>query len=574
MANRDDLFVPRKTLSDGLAPASSGDPGVVRETVFSNSSAITINDSASNPTAATPYPSIINVTSSPNNITNLTVTITGFSHTNAADVDMLLVGPTGAKMLIWSDVGGDSPGGNVSNLTITLSDAATHFMGRPGATGGDATTLASGTFKPTNCNSVNQCDTVNNGSANDTFPSPAPSGPYLSNSPLASVGTSTIASIFNNTNPVGQWKLYVSDDAGGDAGSISGGWSLNITATGPTATNGSVSGKITGNDGASVSGAVVNLNGSQSRKTITDANGQYRFDNVETSGFYTVTPSRANFTFSPSQRSFSQLGINTDAAFTGASNGDAANPLETSEYFVRQQYLDFLGREPDEGGLNYWSARINECGADSGCIRQRRIDVSAAFFMSEEFQQTGSYIYRLYKAGLGRELNYQEFTSDRSQVVDNGTLNSSRQAFANSFVERAEFVQKYNGANTASSFVDALMQTIRQTDGVDLAGQRDALMARYQTGSSQNESRALALRDAIEAASFRQAEYNRSFVQIEYFGYLKRDTDSGGYNFWLDVLNNRVAGNYQSMVCAFLTSSEYQRRFSFIVTRSNSECGQ
>src|SRR5256714_10053185 len=262
MANRDDLFVPRKTLSDGPQPASSGDPGVVREATFSNSSAITINDSS----AATPYPSIINVTSSPNNITNLTVTITGFSHTNAADVDMLLVGPTGAKMLIWSDVGGDSPGGNVSNLTITLSDAATHFMGRPGATGGDATTLASGTFKPTNCNSVNQCDTVNNGSANDTFPSPAPSGPYLSNSPLASVGTSTIASIFNNTNPVGQWKLYVSDDAGGDAGSISGGWSLNIKTTGAKGPKGRGNGKKTGHKRAPLNGAGRKLKAAPTRE--------------------------------------------------------------------------------------------------------------------------------------------------------------------------------------------------------------------------------------------------------------------------------------------------------------------
>ena len=87
-----------------------------------------------------------------------------------------------------------------------------------------------------------------------------------------------------------------------------------------------------------------------------------------------------------------------------------------------------------------------------------------------------------------------------------------------------------------------------------------------------NEARALALREAIEDAGFRQAEYNRAFVLIEYFGYLRRDADTGGYQFWLDVLNNRVAGNYQSMVCAFLTSTEYQRRFSSVVTHSNGEC--
>jgi hypothetical protein len=63
-------------------------------------------------------------------------------------------------------------------------------------------------------------------------------------------------------------------------------------------------------------------------------------------------------------------------------------------------------------------------------------------------------------------------------------------------------------------------------------------------------------------------------VQMEYFGYLRRDTDADGYRFWLDVLNNRDAGNYRGMVCSFLTSTEYQRRFGTVVTRSNSECGR
>jgi hypothetical protein len=62
-------------------------------------------------------------------------------------------------------------------------------------------------------------------------------------------------------------------------------------------------------------------------------------------------------------------------------------------------------------------------------------------------------------------------------------------------------------------------------------------------------------------------------VLTEYFGYLKRDPDEGGYQFWLDVLNNHVPGNYRAMVCAFITSAEYQQRFSSVVTHTNSECG-
>ncbi|HMF56099.1 MAG TPA: DUF4214 domain-containing protein [Pyrinomonadaceae bacterium] len=358
---------------------------------------------------------------------------------------------------------------------------------------------------------------------------------------------------------------------------------VNATGTGctitqqPTAAPADVSGIVTTSDGQPLGGVTMALTSDNTLRTITDSTGHYAFTGLNTDTFYTVTPDIANYSFSPQNRSFSLSGSRTDATFTASANSLASgNPLDTPEYFVRQQYLDFLGREPDQSGLDFWSGKLRACGSDASCMRQERINVSAAFFQSDEFQQTGSFVYRLYKAGLGRQLSYQEFSSDRLQVVDQGTgtLSASRAAFANSFVQRAEFTQRYNGANSASSFVNALVDSIRQTDGIDLSAQRDALIARYQSGSSQNDSRSLVLRDAIEAGSFQQAETNPSFVLIEYFGYLKRDADSGGFNFWLDVLNNRVPGNYQSMVCAFLTSSEYQQRFSSVVTRFNSECGQ
>jgi hypothetical protein len=61
---------------------------------------------------------------------------------------------------------------------------------------------------------------------------------------------------------------------------------------------------------------------------------------------------------------------------------------------------------------------------------------------------------------------------------------------------------------------------------------------------------------------------------MEYFGYLRRDLDPGGYDFWLNVLNNREPNNYRGMVCAFITSAEYQLRFSLLVTHTNAECAQ
>ena len=147
----------------------------------------------------------------------------------------------------------------------------------------------------------------------------------------------------------------------------------------------------------------MRLSGAKTAETITDASGAYQFDSVDSGGFYTVTPALANYHFSPANRSFSLIGNMTDAVFTGSPDATVVgNPSDTTEYFVRQQYLDFLGREPDQGGFEYWVGQLNQCGSDADCTRQRRIDVSAAFFASEEFQQTGSYIYGLYAGALGR----------------------------------------------------------------------------------------------------------------------------------------------------------------------------
>src|SRR5262249_37761941 len=107
----------------------------------------------------------------------------------------------------------------------------------------------------------------------------------------------------------------------------------------PTATNGSVSGTITDSRGTPVSGVTISMIGSESRETISDSSGKYSFDGVETNGFYTVTPSRANYTFSPANRSFSLLGVHTEASFTANANNDHVNAIDTTEFFVRQQYL-------------------------------------------------------------------------------------------------------------------------------------------------------------------------------------------------------------------------------------------
>ncbi|MFM7371197.1 MAG: proprotein convertase P-domain-containing protein, partial [Sphaerospermopsis kisseleviana] len=159
--------------------------------IFTNPNNITIPDVG----ASNPYPSIINVSGLTGNITSLKVTLTNLSHTWPDDIDVLLVSPTGAKAILMSDVGGSS---YLQNVTLTFDPTATANLP-------DSDQITSGSYKPT--------DFV----SGDLFNSPAPVGPY-----------GTDFSVFNNTNPNGNWSLYVMDDTGLDVGSIAGGWSLLI----------------------------------------------------------------------------------------------------------------------------------------------------------------------------------------------------------------------------------------------------------------------------------------------------------------------------------------------------------
>jgi hypothetical protein len=245
------------------------------------------------------------------------------------------------------------------------------------------------------------------------------------------------------------------------------------------------------------------------------------------------------------------------------------NQIDDAQFFVGQHYRDFLNREPDAGGLNYWTGRINAC-ADASCVNRERINVSAAFFVENEFQRTGSFVYRFHKASYGARPSFQQFNSDRSLVPEGPQLEANKQSFAESWVQRIEFLQKYPPGFSGPQFIDALLENIRQNSGVDLGNERAALITDYNA----NLSRARILRLVADNQAFQSAEYNRSFVMMQYFGYLRRDPDEGGYQFWLDVLNNRVPNNFRAMVCAFLTSTEYQQRFGSFITRGNSDCGQ
>jgi aldose sugar dehydrogenase len=250
-----------------------------------------------------------------------------------------------------------------------------------------------------------------------------------------------------------------------------------------------------------------------------------------------------------------------------------SNPIDDARFFVRQHYLDFLNREPDKGGLDYWTSQITNCGVDANCINIKRTDVSAAFFVEQEFQQTGFFLYRFTKAALGVRPTYEQFTRDRNALTVGAGLEASKQAFAEEFVQRPDFISKYGASSNCPDFVDALINTVQQGSAINMTARRTELIGECNIYANAGATqRARVVRKLIEYPEFVEAEYNPAFVLAEYFGYLKRNPDEGGYQFWLDVLNTRVPGNYRSMVCAFITSREYQERFSPVVPHNNTEC--
>ena len=338
---------------------------------------------------------------------------------------------------------------------------------------------------------------------------------------------------------------------------------FNLTLA-PSASDGVVSGRLTDPNGVPLAGAVVNLSGTQNRKFITNANGEYRFDNVETSGFYTVRPSLVNFEFSPEERSFSQLGNNTSASFTGSQVGSGANAIDTPEYFVRQHYLDFLGREPDENGFNFWSNQVLECGGDSGCSERRLINVSAAYFQSIEFQLTGGLVDGLYRASFARAPRYAEFMPDLSAIAAGvvvgqpeweAKMRANQQAFVHGFMQRAAFRETFDALSN-DAYVDLL---ISHTNVRYSLSERDGLVTSLGDGSL---TRADVLRRLVDDQRFINMKRNEMFVMMEYFGYLRRDPDAGGFAFWLNKLN-QFDGNFEQaeMVKAFIHSGEYRARF-------------
>jgi len=271
----------------------------------------------------------------------------------------------------------------------------------------------------------------------------------------------------------------------------------------------------------------------------------------------------------------------------------ATNPIDDTDTFVRQQYRDFLNREPDASGLAFWKDNIDKCNDPARrpagltvpqCIELFRINTSAAFFISIEFQDTGYYVERIYKTGFGDispptvpvPVRFTNFLRDTQQIgagviVGQGSwqmqLDNNKSAFALSFVQRAAFLSRYPGPTSATEFVDSLDAN---AGSVLSDSERSALISELSPNPADPSLRADVLRKVADNATLKQREFNRAFVLMQYFGYLRRNPDAApepnlnfdGYNFWLNKLN-QFNGNFVNadMVKAFLSSAEYRQRF-------------
>jgi len=329
--------------------------------------------------------------------------------------------------------------------------------------------------------------------------------------------------------------------------------------------------------------------------------GTMKFAAGETEKSFDVVINQDSYLESPSETFTVKLSNPTGGAMLGTTSVATVDILDTSgglspnfnviddtRTFVRQQYHDFLNREADPAGLAFWMDNIDRCNdparrptdlTPEQCKRVMRINTSAAFFLSIEFSQSGGLVQAFYAAALDRPNNrpgYLEFIRDnqavgRGVIVGEGnwqqTLNENREAFMQDFVMRPEFVGLYPTVDSPNAYVNKIY--------LHALG-RPATATELNEGTSEfgghaaaadPAARARALLRVTRSAGF-GGEVNRSFVQMQYIGYLRRnpnelpDTNFDGYDFWLNKLN-RFKGNFieADMVGAFIESDEYRARF-------------
>ena len=249
---------------------------------------------------------------------------------------------------------------------------------------------------------------------------------------------------------------------------------------------------------------------------------------------------------------------------------DGPNPILTSPFFVRQHYLDFLSREPEQAGLDDWTSVLNNCSDVNNNPTCDRITVSAAFFDSVEFQLKGYFVYRFYKLGFNRLPSYTEIVTDMRAVTGQtaSEVFQKKAAFTNAFVQRPEFLSLYPASMTNAQYVAALLgrYNLTQITTPDPTAPDGTMKVTLTSTDLMNQlnlntlTRAQVLRAIADSDEVFGLEYNQAFVAMQYFGYLRRSPDTAGYNAWLTYFNAHPT-DFRTMVIGFVNSAEYRLRF-------------
>ena len=366
---------------------------------------------------------------------------------------------------------------------------------------------------------------------------------------------------------------------------------ITITRTGPTS-------------GVSTVDYTVNNATATQRGDFTYASGTVVFNVNETSKTFPVLISEDGYTEGTESATVQLTGA------TGASIGTPSaaslqiqdndflavvtNPIDDAATFVGQHYHDFLNRQADANGQTFWTDQITSCGNNASCRDEKRTNVSAAFFLSVEFQNTGYFAFRFYRASFPDNAQrprgvprYLEFLRDeqtlQSNVVVGQTnwetvLEQNKQGFALDWVDRSDFIAEYPTTMTRDEYIDKLFT---RSGATPTTQEHNQALTAYDSGGSLQEKRAKGIRAVIDTGAVYNAQYNPAFVLMQYFGYLRRnpnnapDNNYSGYDFWLNKMNQfSVAGEdvrdanvalarvkRAEMVKAFIVSGEYRGRF-------------
>ncbi len=266
-----------------------------------------------------------------------------------------------------------------------------------------------------------------------------------------------------------------------------------------------------------------------------------------------ITDGNETFNITLSNPSGATLGSTTSAVVTITDNANTAgNPIDQAEFFIRQHYIDFLGREPEPAGLAGWLNVYNNCG---GSVPQPcdRIEISSAFFRSEEFQTRASFVYRFYSA-VGKIPLYETFMPDFAKVsgfLSAQELEANKVAFVQEFMTRSDYQTLYGSITGNDAYVTALLNTL----GLPNHARKTEWINSLNGGTT----RAVVLRSVTEDGQVSQKYYNEAFVIMQYFGYLRRSADIS-YQQWIALMNSN-GGDYRQMIDGFLNSAEYRNRF-------------